>query len=254
MKALKESNKMVDPRVNIINKRLKDVKRVIAVSSGKGGVGKSLVASTLALTLADKGYKVGLFDADFTSPSTHRILGIKKLQIKEEKGIIPSLVHGIKYMSIVAFSGEKALPLRGVDISNALIELLSTTLWGGLDFLIIDMPPGISDVTLDLIKLVKKMEFLIVSTPSLLAWETVKKLLTLIKELKVPVLGVIENMKTKKETSIKNLAVATGVSFFGEIPFDPEIEDALGNAASLSQTVFAGKMAEIALKIIFPQA
>ncbi|MEM2263246.1 MAG: P-loop NTPase, partial [Candidatus Bathyarchaeia archaeon] len=125
MKALKGSNSNVDPRINIIEKRLEKVRRLIAVSSGKGGVGKSLVASVLALTLLDKGFEVGLFDADFTSPSTHRILGVRRLEIREEKGIVPMHVHGLKYMSIVAFSGEETLPLRGADISNILIELFS---------------------------------------------------------------------------------------------------------------------------------
>lgn len=240
----------MDPRVNIIDKRLENIKRVIGVSSGKGGVGKSLIASTLALMLANRGYKVGLFDADFTSPSTHRILGVEKLEIKEEKGIMPVYVHGLKYMSIIAFSHGKALPLRGPDISNVLIELFSTTVWGDLDFLIIDMPPGISDTTLDLIKLVKNMEFLVVCTPSPLAFETVEKLLTLLKESRVPVLGVIENMKMKQKTSIKDAVEMKGVRFLGEIPFDPEVEDALGDVNNLFQTVFTRKIAEIALKII----
>lgn len=254
MKALKESNNAVDPRIEIIDKRLENVKRVIAVSSGKGGVGKSLIASMLALTLAKKNYKVGLFDADFTSPSTHRILGVKKLEIKEEKGIIPMHVHGLKYMSIIAFSGEKTLPLRGADVSNALIELFSTTLWGNLDYLLVDMPPGISDTLLDVIRFVKKTEFLIVSTPSTLAFETVRKLLTLLKELKMPVVGVIENMKTKRGSPTRERVASANVSFLGVIPFDSEVEDALGDVDALSQTIFARKLAEIVPRIISPSA
>lgn len=254
LKALRESNKAVDPRINIIDKRLENVKRVIAVSSGKGGVGKSLVASTLALILTSKGFKVGLFDADFTSPSTHRILGVEKLEIKEEKGIMPAHVQGLKYMSIVAFSSDKTLPLRGADISNVLIELFSTTLWDDLDFLIIDMPPGISDTTLDLIRFVKNMEFLVVCTSSPLAFETVEKLLTLLKELKMPVVGIIENMKMKQKTPISEMVARKGIRFLGEIPFDPKVEEVLGNVNGLFQTVFAGKMAEIALKVIYSRA
>jgi ATP-binding protein involved in chromosome partitioning len=234
----------LDPRITIINERLRQVKRIIAVSSGKGGVGKSLVASTLALILARKNYRVGLFDADFTSPSTHVILGVKEIQSKEEKGIIPMHVHGFKYMSIVAYSREEALPLRGMDVSNALIELFAVTRWGTLDFLIIDMPPGISDVTLDLVKLVKGVEFLIVTTSSLLVFETVKKLAKLLMELKVPVIGVVENMKMKESSFIKQQVTAMNLTFLGEIPFDSKIEEALGRVDVLTETFFARKLAE----------
>src|SRR3990170_4890960 len=145
---------MVDPRTSVISERLKRIGRIIAVSSGKGGVGKSLVATTLALALSRRGCKVGLFDLDFTSPSTHIILNAENAQPKEEKGIIPPVVKGIAYMSLVYYTGDKATPLRGADVSNALIELLSVTQWGKLDFLVIDMPPGIGDAVLDLLRLV----------------------------------------------------------------------------------------------------
>ncbi|MEM2254774.1 MAG: P-loop NTPase [Candidatus Bathyarchaeia archaeon] len=250
MKALRESNNSVDPRIGIIDKRLENVKRVIAISSGKGGVGKSLIATSLALSLVKKGFDVGLFDADFTSPSTHRILGVKKLEVEEDRGILPMQVHGLKYMSIIAFTGEKALPLRGAEVSNVLIELFSGVLWGKLDYLIIDMPPGIGDVTLDVVKLVKKIEFLVVCTPSVLAFETVVKLLTLLKELNVPVIGVIENMKMKRDFPIQEQVVKAGFSFLGAVPFDSEVENALGNVDMLFKTVFAQKLAEIVPRII----
>jgi len=250
LKASKESNNPVDPRVAVIDKRLKNVKRVIAISSGKGGVGKSLFASVLAMHLNRKGFLVGLFDADFTSPSTHRILGVKNFEIREEKGILPVPFYGLKYMSIVAFSKEKALPLRGADVSNALIELFSAMLWGNLDYLIVDMPPGIGDVTLDIIRLVKKIEFLIVTTPSVLAFETVEKLLALLKELKVPVIGVVENMKIKESSFIKKKVAELGTSFLGDVPFDSEVENALGDVEALLRTVFAQKLAEFVPRII----
>jgi ATP-binding protein involved in chromosome partitioning len=182
---------MVDPRTSVITERLRGINRIIAVSSGKGGVGKSIVATTLALTLAKSGCKVGLFDLDFTSPSTHIILGAPKVQPKEKKGIIPPTVHGLEYMTLVYFVGDNPAPLRGADVSNALIELLSITQWGELDFLVIDMPPGIGDAILDLIRMVSRLEFLIVTTPSLLAFETVKKQVSLLCELKLPIIGVV---------------------------------------------------------------
>jgi ATP-binding protein involved in chromosome partitioning len=242
---------VVDPRISAIHERLKDVRNVIAVSSGKGGVGKSLVASTLALILAKRGYKVGLFDLDFTSPSTHIILGAEGLRPKEERGIVPPEFHGLKYMSIVYYSGERASPLRGVDVSNALIELLSITKWGAMDFLVIDMPPGIGDATLDLIRLIKNIKFLIVTTPSQLAFETVRKLMHLLKESKIPVIGVVENMKMNQSSFVRQQVEMASTAFLGEIPFDPRIEEAMGNVNKLLETTFAKKVEEIASKTRF---
>jgi len=241
---------MTDPRISVITGRLKDVDRVIAVSSGKGGVGKSLVASTLALTLAKNGFKVGLFDLDFTSPSTHIILGIRGVQPKEDKGIVPPTVHGLKYMSIIYYSGEEATPLRGLDVSNALIELLAITRWGKLDFLVLDMPPGIGDATLDLVRLIEKIEFLTVSTPSRLAFETVRKLTGLLKELRVPVIGVVENMKMNRSKTIQQQTRKLGLAYLGEVPYDTKVEQAIGNANKLLNTVLAEKAKDLAAKIV----
>jgi len=240
---------VADPRTSIINERMRGIGKIIAVSSGKGGVGKSLVASTLALKLAKKGYRVGLFDLDFTSPSTHIVLGVQCIRPKEEKGIVPPQVYGLKYMSIVYYSGEYASPLRGADVSNALIELLSITKWGKLDFLVIDMPPGIGDATLDLIRLIKNIKFLIITTPSQLAFETVRKLISLLKELKVPVIGVVENMKMNQSKFIQQKVQSMGVAFLGEIPFEAKIEETIGNINKLLETVFAEKVEEIISKI-----
>ena len=236
---------MGDPRIGIIEERLKGVNRIVAVSSGKGGVGKSLIASTLALTLASRGYKVGLFDLDFTSPSTHVILGVEGLQPTEEKGIIPPQVHGLKYMSIVYYSGEYASPLRGADVSNALIELLAITRWNNLDFLIVDMPPGISDATLDIIRLVKRIGFVVITTPSRLAFETVRKLIDLLSELGIPIMGAVENMKMKESRFIQQQIEGRGIKFWGEIPFDAEIEEAIGDVNKVLATQFGKKLGEI---------
>jgi ATP-binding protein involved in chromosome partitioning len=229
---------LVDPRLSIIDDRLKSIKRIIAVSSGKGGVGKSMIATTFALALAKKGLKIGLFDLDFTSPSTHLILGIKNILPKEEKGIIPPIINNLSYMSLVYYSGELATPLRGEDTSNALIELLSVTKWDNLDILVIDMPPGIGDAVLDLIKLVKKIEFLIITTSSELAFHTVKKQLILLKELKVKTIGVLENMKINKMKTIKTETEKLGINFLGEIPYDKTLEESIGDCNKLSTTTF----------------
>lgn len=237
---------MVDPRMAIIEERLKETSNIIAVSSGKGGVGKSIIASTLALTLAQKEYEVGLFDLDFTSPSTHVILGVEGLKPREEKGIIPPQVHGLKYMSIIYYSGEHALPLRGAGVSNALIELLAITRWGALDFLVVDMPPGISDATLDIIRLVKRIKFLVITTPSQLAFETVTKLASLLTELGIPIIGVIENMKMKDSSFIQQRVEGKGIDFWREIPFDNNLEEAIGNVNRLLDTVVARELKEAA--------
>lgn len=240
---------MVDPRTSIVNERLKGVRRIIAVSGGKGGVGKSLFASTFALILAEKGFKVGLFDLDFTSPSTHVILGIGDLRPKEEKGIVPPHAHGLEYMSIIYYSGNHAAPLRGADVSNALIELLSIVKWGKLDYLILDMPPGISDATLDLIRLIKNIQFLIVTTPSKLAFETVKKLIELLEALKIPVIGLVENMKMTRLGMLQKEARMLDLNLLGEIPYDTKIEDAIGKKDALLRTTFARRVKRIATKI-----
>jgi ATP-binding protein involved in chromosome partitioning len=236
---------MVDPRTTIINTRLKQIGRIIAVSSGKGGVGKSLVATTLALTLSRAGCKVGLFDLDFTSPSTHLILGIKNAQPKEDKGIIPPVVNGLAYMSLIYYSHDQAAPLRGADTSNALIELLAITQWGKLDFLIIDMPPGIGDAVLDLIRLVKRIEFLIVTTPSQLAFETVRKQVALLQGLKVPIIGIVENMKMTQAATVQNQTQKLGLKFLAEIPYDPKVEEAIGDEKKLLDTAPAKKIRQL---------
>ena len=240
----------MDPRIEVIDKRLKNIKRVIAVAGGKGGIGKSSVSSTLALVLSKMGHKVGLFDLDFSGPSSHIILGIKDYEFpKEDKGIVPSEYYGIKFMSIISFSGEDPTPLRGIDITNAIIEFLAITQWGSLDYLIIDMPPGIGDTTLDIIRIIKKTEFLIVTTPSKVAFETVKKSLQLLLELKVQVIGIIENMKFTKSLFIQEQVKTFNIPFLGEIYFDNDFEDSIGDIEKLLKTNFAQNLKEIILKI-----
>jgi len=240
----------MDPRTSVINKRLRRINRIIAVSSGKGGVGKSLVATTLALTLARRGSKVGLFDLDFTSPSTHIIIGVKVAQPKEEKGIVPPIVKGLAYMSLIYYSRDQATPLRGADVSNALIELLSVTQWGELDFLVIDMPPGIGDAVLDLVRLVRNVEFLIVTTPSLLAFETVKKQVRLLQDLKIPIIGIVENMKMNRKKTVKQKTEKLGVKFLVGIPYDSKVEEAIGDEKKLLSTTIAQRIRNVAESII----
>lgn len=237
----------MDPRLEIIDKRLENIKTLVPVSGGKGGIGKSLIASTLALTLSELGYQVGLLDLDFSGPSTHIILGIGGVYPREERGIIPPEIYGIKFLSIIYYAGDNPSPLRGIDISNAMIELLAITRWGSLDFLIIDMPPGIGDITLDTIRLMKRARFLIVTTQSKVVLETVKKALAILIELTVPLIGVIENMKTSKSALVKEQIKQFNVPFLGEINFDKHLEDSLGNVGKLLKTDFAQDVKKIVL-------
>lgn len=237
---------MVDPRGSNISKRLKGISRILAVSSGKGGVGKSLVASTLALILARRNLKIGLFDLDFTSPSTDTILGVRNLYPTEENAIIPPVAHGISYMSIVYYSGQSPLPLRGEDLTNALIELLAVTEWNTLDFLILDMPPGTTDVSLDVLRFIERVEFLIVTTGSVLAYNTVDKLIQLLQKSEVSILGVIENMNMNKSSFIREQVENRGLKFWGTLPFDSKIEEAIGNPDRLLKTEFGKTLEEMA--------
>ena len=233
----------MDPRLSIIDKRLSKIKRIIAVASGKGGVGKSLVASTISLNLSKKGYKVGLLDLDLYGPSSHIILGVKDYGFpEEEKGIIPHKIDGINFMSIVYFTEDKPAPLRGMDITNVIIELLSITQWGDLDFLIIDMPPGIGDETLDVIHLIKKSEFLVVTTPSKVSMGAVSKLLIILKELNLPVIGLIENMRMTDSNFIKDIAKKMDICYLNSINFDKELEDSIGDTKKLMNSKFMNEL------------
>ncbi len=240
---------MTDPRISVIDVRLKKIRRIIAVSSSKGGVGKTLVATTLALALSRRGYKVGLFDLDFTSPCTHILLATKNVQPTEEKGLIPPIVQGLEYMSLIYYSGNQAVPLRGAETSNALIELLAVTIWGELDYLVMDMPPGLGDAVFDLIRLIPRIEFLIVTTSSQLAFESVKKQLSLLQELKVPIIGIIENMKITGSKNMQQQTQALGLKFLAEIPYDLTIESAIGDPEKLQKTLLAQKVQTVAQTI-----
>jgi len=173
------------------------------------------------------------------------ILGLEGLYPEEEKGIVPPEIYGIEFMSIVYFTGDKPSPLRGIDISNAMLELLAVTRWFSLDFLIVDTPPGIGDATMDVIRWLKRAEFLVMTTPSKVALETVKKVIKMLSELNVSIIGIIENMKRGKSSLVKEELKEFDVPILGEIGFSEKIEDSIGNVNKLLETDFAVKMKEI---------
>jgi ATP-binding protein involved in chromosome partitioning len=241
---------MSDPRLAIIESRFQNVDKVIAVSSGKGGVGKSVVATCLALNLRDRGFKVGLLDLDFTSPATHFILGVEGLYPDEDYGIIPPIANGLSYMSITHYSLDEPAPLRGEDVSNAIIELLAITRWMELDYLIIDMPPGIGDATLDTIRLIPKLEFVVVTIPSKVAYQSVRRMILLLKELGIPIIGVIENIVMKHSDYVKSDVEKLNLDYLGSIDYDETLEASLGDVDSLIDTDFYKKLDEIVPEII----
>ncbi|AGB05033.1 ATPase involved in chromosome partitioning [Aciduliprofundum sp. MAR08-339] len=240
---------MIDPRIRAIEERTKDVKRIIPVVSGKGGVGKSMISTTLALLLREKNYRVGLLDLDFHGASDHVILNADTSTLpEEEKGVIPSEVSGIKFMSIVFYSQDKPTPLRGMEISDALVELMAITRWGPLDFLIIDMPPGMGDQFLDLLRFLRRGEFILVGTPSPLALNVVNKVLEVLKEQNVKVLGLIENMARDKEF-LKELAKKHSIRYLGKIRLIPNIDYIIGNVEQLLNSEFAQELKKIVERI-----
>jgi len=236
---------MSDPRIAVIERRFEKVGKIIAVSSGKGGVGKSMIATSLALNLRDKGYKVGLLDLDFTSPATHVILGVDGLYPEEDYGIIPPLAHELRYMSITHYSLDEPAPLRGEDVSNAIIELLAITRWGELDYLVVDMPPGIGDATLDTIRLIPRIEFVVVTTPSRVAYQSVRRMILLLKELGIPMSGVVENMVMKPSDYVESDVLKLGLDYLGSIEYDEAVEESLGDVDALSETGFYKRVGEI---------
>lgn len=229
----------MDPRTDIIGERMKKVKRIIAVAGGKGGVGKSSIASMLSIALS-RNYKVGLFDMDFHGPSDHVILGAKNLYPEEDKGILPPEVEGIKFMSITYYTGKNPSPIRGTGITQSIIELLAITRWGDLDYLILDMPPGLGDTTLDIMRLLPRAEFLVVYNPSKIVTETVGKLISLLEESKVSIIGTLENMGEGEE-KISH--------YLGTVGYDKNFEDALGSKERLLKTGFFKDLTRVLPKI-----
>jgi ATP-binding protein involved in chromosome partitioning len=178
-------------------KPLKSIANVIAVGSGKGGVGKSTTAINLALALQVEGARVGLLDADIYGPSIPTMLGVKGQPSTDGKKIIPKEAHGLKVMSIGFLVDEDtAMIWRGPMVTSALQQLLNDTLWGTLDYLIIDLPPGTGDIQLTLAQKIPVAGALIVTTPQDIALLDARRALHMFRKVDVPVLGVVENMST----------------------------------------------------------
>ena len=219
------------------NITLPGVEYKIAVASGKGGVGKSTVATNMAIALSQEGAKVGLMDADAYGPSIPTMMGINEQpQVGQDKKIIPLVSHGIKLMSIgFMVSDGQAMIWRGPMLHKAIRDFLTEVNWGELDYLIIDLPPGTGDVALSLTQAIPLTGAVIVTTPQDVALADVRRGAAMFERLEVPILGVIENMSyflcphCGERTDIfrsdggKNTSEKLGVSFLGQIPIDAEI-------------------------------
>jgi ATP-binding protein involved in chromosome partitioning len=178
--------------------RISGIDRIIAVASGKGGVGKSTVSSNLAVALAKQGRRVGLLDADIYGPSQPRMMGVTARPASPDgKTIIPLVAHGVTMMSIgLMLKEDEAVIWRGPMIMGALQQLLGQVAWGELDVLIVDLPPGTGDIQLTLCQRTHLTGAIVVSTPQDVALLDARKALDMFVKLKTPVLGLIENMST----------------------------------------------------------
>ena len=214
------------------------VRHVIAVASGKGGVGKSAVAAQLAIALKHRGFSVGLMDADITGPSIPRMFGVSEHPKVTPLGIVPARTRlGIHVMSmnlLLPNEGE-AVIWRGPLISNAIKQFWTEVFWGNLDYLVLDLPPGTSDASLTVMQSIPLSGVVLVTSPQSLAGMVVQKSARMAREMGAPLLGVIENMSYAvcpgcgKQIEVfgrsqgANLAARLNLPFLGRLPIDPEL-------------------------------
>lgn len=241
-----------DIRAHAVQRNLKPlerIKNVVAVASGKGGVGKSTVAANLALAWAAQGARVGMLDADIYGPSQPLMLGLagQRPGSPDGKHLKPVPAHGIVAMSIgFLVDAEQPMVWRGPMVTQALSQLLSETQWGELDYLVVDMPPGTGDIQLTLAQRVPVAGAVIVTTPQDIALADARKGLRMFEKVSVPVLGIVENMSIHVCSNCGHsehifgsgggarMAAQYGVTLLGELPLDAHIrEEADGGCPSV---------------------
>ncbi len=220
-----------------------NIKHVIGVVSGKGGVGKSMVTSQLAVLMSRMGYKVGILDADITGPSIPKTFGINSRAMQNELGILPAETKsGIKIMSINLLLPEKDSPVlwRGPVIAGAVKQFWQDVIWGDLDYLFIDCPPGTGDVPLTVFQSIPLDGAVIVTSPQDLVSLIVKKAYNMADMMKIPVLGIVENMSyvvcpdCKKEFNIfgsgsESIAEELGIPLLAKMPIDVSLAQLVDN-------------------------
>jgi Mrp family chromosome partitioning ATPase len=224
--------------IEVKPKELNRIERIIAIMSGKGGVGKSLVASLLATSFAREGKDVGILDADITGPSIPKMFGLTARPSGDETGILPILSRsGIEIMSmnLLLPSEDEAVIWRGPLMSKAITQFWEEVVWGKLDCLIIDLPPGTGDAPLTVLQAIPISGVIDVFTPQELTEMIVKKAVKMAQKMNVRVLGVVENMsylvlpETGKKLEVfgkskgEEMAKASGAPLLGKLPIDPEL-------------------------------
>ena len=212
------------------------VKNLIAVGSGKGGVGKTTVSVNLAVGLASMGHKTGLMDADVYGPNVPLMMGINRTPMAHGERIQPLEQYGVRLMSMGFLNpGDKPLVWRGPMLHSVIQQFLRGVEWGELDFLIIDLPPGTGDVQLSLIQTAPITGAIVVTTPSDVSLEDARKAIHMFHQVKVPILGIVENMSylncphCKERIDVfsygggRRTAEMMQVHFLGELPLDPQV-------------------------------
>ncbi|NLA12414.1 MAG: Mrp/NBP35 family ATP-binding protein [Firmicutes bacterium] len=225
------------------------IRHVIAVMSGKGGVGKSSISAMLAVTLAGEGYRVGLLDADITGPSIPKLFGLYQQPFSENGKIVPpKTALGIKVISLNLLLQNEDDPViwRGPLIGGAVKQFWTDVLWGEIDYLVVDLPPGTGDAPLTVMQSLPLDGLLIVTSPQELAVMVVKKAIKMARMLQVPLLGLVENMsgllcphcgkpvELFGPSRAAEVAAETGIKLLGTIPLDPEISR-LGDRGEIEQ-------------------
>ncbi|MDI6892309.1 MAG: Mrp/NBP35 family ATP-binding protein [Actinomycetota bacterium] len=210
----------------------------LAVMSGKGGVGKSLVTSLLASSLAGKGFEVGILDADITGPSIPRMFGLKgRLKMFENKVLPAQTEDGIKVMSLnlILSREDEAVIWRGPLIGGAIKQFWDEVFWGEVDYLLVDLPPGTADAPLTVMQSIPLDGVIIVSSPQDLVLMVVRKAIRMAQKMNVPALGIVENMSHVVcpgcgermdffgDGLVRKMAEDSGIPYLGQIPLDPEI-------------------------------
>ena len=226
---------------------LPGVAHVVAVGSGKGGVGKTTVAVNLAVALGKLGYKVGLIDADIYGPNVPTMLGTtRQPNIVGENRIEPILAHGVRFISIGLIApGDKPMVMRGPMLHQIIRQFLHQVEWGTLDFLIIDLPPGTGDVVISLVQTVPLTGAIVVSTGSSVALEDARKALEMFHQVKVEVLGLVENMSKMTLPNgevidvfgvggTERTAAQFGLPFLGGLELNPAIREGGDNGIPMA--------------------
>ena len=217
---------------------LPGVAHVVAVGSGKGGVGKTTVAVNLAIALGKLGYRVGLVDADIYGPNVPTMLGVtRQPNVVGENRIEPITAHGVKFISVGLISpGDKPMVMRGPMLHQIIRQFLQQVEWGELDFLIVDLPPGTGDVVISLVQTVPLTGAVVISTGSSVALQDARKALEMFHQVKVEVLGMVENMSqmtlpTGEVIDVfgaggtERTAAQFGLPFLGAVDLDPQIRE-----------------------------